>query len=246
MSPLTLTVLGCDGSHAGPGGAASGYLVRDWGSGTAIWLDAGPGTFAALQQYTDPAELSAIVLTHEHEDHWSDVHGFLTAARWTMEFSRDPVPVLAAPGVRSRLRQEPEGFLDWREVGDGDSARIGGIDVRFSRTDHPPVTLGVRLQIPEGAVGYSADSGPGWSMSALGPGIDLALCEATYTEAFENGEAGHMSGTQAGRMARETGAKRLVITHRWAKIPAADVLEEAEAAFGGRVDAAEPGRGFSL
>jgi ribonuclease BN (tRNA processing enzyme) len=47
-------------------------------------------------------------------------------------------------------------------------------------------------------------------------------------------------------MVRRTGARRLVITHRWAKIPAEHVLEEAKAAFGGRVDAAEPGRGFSL
>ena len=246
MSPLTLTVLGCDGSHAGPGGAGSGYLVRDWGSGTAVWVDAGPGTFAALQQFVDPLALSAIVLTHEHEDHWSDVHGFLTAARWTMEFARDPILVLAAPGVRRALRQDPDGFLDWREVGDGDSASVGGLQLRFSRTDHPPVTLGVRLQNAEGSVGYSADSGPGWSMGALGPDIDLALCEATYTEQHENGEAGHMSGTQAGRMVREAGATRLVITHRWAKIPAAAVLEEAVAAFGGPVDVAEPGRGFSL
>jgi ribonuclease BN (tRNA processing enzyme) len=246
VSPLTLTVLGCDGSHAGPGGAGSGYLVRDWGSQTSIWLDAGPGTFAALQQHIDPAALSAIVLSHEHDDHWSDVHGFLTAVRWTMEFDRDPVPVLAAPGIRSRLRHERDGFLDWREVGDGDSAEIGSLGLRFSRTDHRPVTLGVRLESDAGAVGYSADSGPGWSMAALGPGIDLALCEATYTEAFENDEAGHMSGTQAGRTARQAEVRRLVITHRWAKIPAAQVLEEAVAAFGGRVDAAEAGRGFSL
>jgi ribonuclease BN (tRNA processing enzyme) len=246
VSPLTLTVLGCDGSHAGPAGAGSGYLVRDWGSGTAVWLDAGPGTFAALQHYIDPLALSAIVLTHEHDDHWSDVHGFLTAARWTMGFTRDPIPVLAAPGVRRALRQDPEGFLEWRDVGDGDSATIGGLELHFSRTDHPPVTVGVLLRNTEGSVGYSADSGPGWSMAAWGRDVDLALCEATYTEQFENGEAGHMSGTQAGRMVRDAGARRLVITHRWAKIPAAAVMEEATAAFGGRVDAAEPGRGFSL
>jgi len=40
---VTLTVLGCDGSHPGPGGAGSGYLVRHWASATALWLDAGPG-----------------------------------------------------------------------------------------------------------------------------------------------------------------------------------------------------------
>ena len=246
MSPLTLTVLGCDGSHPGPGGSGSGYLVRDWGSGTSVWLDAGPGTFAALQQYVDPLTLSAIVLTHEHDDHWSDLHGFLTAARWTMAFRRDPVPVFAAPGVRAGLRQDPEGLLEWSEVGDGDSATVGGLEMCFSRTHHPPVTFGVCLAGTAGVLGYSADSGPEWSMASFGRDIDLALCEATYTEPYENGESGHMSGTQAGKMVRAAGARRLVITHRWAKIPAAAVLDEARQAFGGRADAAEPGRGFSL
>gem|GEM_PF-4664493 len=60
---MTLTVLGCDGSYPGPSGlaggqgssgAASGYLVRSWGSGTALWVDAGPGTFANLQRFLDP------------------------------------------------------------------------------------------------------------------------------------------------------------------------------------------------
>ena len=37
----TITVLDCDGSYPGPGGAASGYLVE--ASGVVIWLEAGPG-----------------------------------------------------------------------------------------------------------------------------------------------------------------------------------------------------------
>ena len=32
-----------------------------------------------------------------------------------------------------------------------------------------------------GAVGYSADTGPGWSLDELGVGFDLLLSEATYT-----------------------------------------------------------------
>lgn len=243
---LTLTVLGCDGSHAGPGGAGSGYLLRSWDTGTSVWIDAGPGTFANLQRFTDPATLSAIVLTHEHDDHWSDVQGYLTAARWTLRFERDPVPVYSAPGIRPRIAQDPDGYLDWREVGDGDHAEIGGLRVRFSRTDHPPVTLGVRVEGASSALGYSADSGPGWPLSSLGTGLDLVLSEATYTEDHEEADPIHMSATQAGRAAREAKARRLVVTHRWATIPAAAVLDEAQRAFGGAVGQAEIGRGFSL
>ena len=243
---LTLTVLGCDGSHAGAGGAASGYLVRSWTSGTTVWLDAGPGTFANLQRYCDPRALDAIVLSHEHSDHWSDISGFVTAVHHTLEGTRRPVPVLAAPGVQERLGRDAEGVLDWRTVGDGEGAVVGGVRMTFSATDHGPVTLAVRLEGDGSTLGYSADSGPGWSLAALGTDLDLALCEATYTADYEQEKAIHMSGTQAGRTAKEAGARRLVVTHRWAKIAASAVVAEAESAFGGAVGQAEVGRGFSL
>ena len=242
---LTLTVLGCDGSHQGPGGTASGYLVRSWASGTSVWMDAGPGTFGNLQRFTDPFELSAIVLTHEHHDHFSDVEGFITAARWVYGFHGAPVPVYAAPGIRRKIEQETDGILDWHEVGDGDGADVGDLRLTFSRTDHPPVTLAARLDGTSGALGYSADSGPDWSFSALGPGLDLALCEATYTFEHE-GTAGHMSGRQAGSNARQAGARRLVVTHRWPTISAASILAEATETFGGHVDQAAVGRGYSI
>jgi ribonuclease BN (tRNA processing enzyme) len=242
---LTLTVLGCDGSHAGAGGAASGYLVRSWTTGTSVWLDAGPGTFANLQRFCDPVGLSAIVLSHEHTDHWSDLDGFVVAAAHTLDWTRDPVPVLAAPGVRERLGKETEGILDWTEVGDGEGAEIGGFRLTFSRTDHGPVTLAVRLEGDGATLGYSADSGPGWSFGALGSGLDLALCEATYLKDRE-GMLQHMSGRQAGSTAKAAKARRLVVTHRWPTVGAEALGAEAAEAFGGPVAQAAVGRGYSL
>jgi ribonuclease BN (tRNA processing enzyme) len=242
---ITLTVLGCDGSYPGPGGAGSGYLVRSWGAGTSLWLDAGPGTFANLQRFCDPLALSAVVLTHEHVDHWSDIDNLLTAARWVLGFRRDPIPVFAPVGIREKVSQQVDGIFDWREVGEGDGVSVGDLRVTFSRTDHPPVTHAVRIEGEARALGYSADSGPGWSLEALGPGLDLALCEATYTSEFE-GTAGHMTGRQAGSTARAASARRLVITHRWPTIPAEAIRAEATETFGGPVEQAAIGRGFSL
>lgn len=242
---LTLTVLGCDGSHAGAGGAASGYLVRSWAPRTTVWLDAGPGTFANLQRYCDPRSLDAIVLSHEHADHWSDLSGLVTAARYTIGWDREPVRVLAAPGIGAALGEDTDGILDWRTVGDGEGADVGGLRMRFSATDHGPVTLAVRLSGDGSTLGYSADSGPGWSLEALGTGLELALCEATYTKEHE-GTAQHMSGRQAGRTAKAAGARRLVVTHRWPTIAAGAVRAEAAEAFGGPVAQAAVGRGYSL
>ena len=60
---LSITVLGCSGTYAGPGGACSGYLVRS--NDTSVWLDTGPGSLANLQQHVDLTSLDAIVVSHE-------------------------------------------------------------------------------------------------------------------------------------------------------------------------------------
>ncbi len=70
----TVTVLGTSGSYPGPGSACSGYLLRHQGFN--LWLDAGPGTMANLQTHIGLADVDAVVLSHEHPDHWSDIDGF--------------------------------------------------------------------------------------------------------------------------------------------------------------------------
>jgi len=255
---LTLTVLGCDGSHAGPGGgpfpppagtgsgASSGYLVRWWPGGITLWLDAGPGTFAALQRFVDPRTLSGVVLSHRHPDHCSDIDAFVTAARWIWGWDRPPLPVFAAAGVYQQLhREDDEGILTWHEVGDGDGAVVGPVQLTFFATDHGPPTVAVRVAAGGRALGYSADTGPGWSLAALGDTLDLALCEATYTQQYE-GTGQHMSGRQAGMAAEVAKARRLVVTHRWPSIDQAAVLAEVRSAFSGSVLAAAVGRGYSL
>lgn len=237
---LRLTVLGCDGSYPGPGGAASGYLVE--GGGTRLWLDAGPGTLANLQRHLPLRELDAVVVSHEHPDHCSDLEGLAVAVGM---LERPDLPVYAPIGLRSTLYHDTASVFDWREVGDGEVTSVGRVRLRFSRTDHGPVTLAVRIDAEGQAIGYSADSGPGWSLEALGPGLDLALCEATYTRAFE-GRFQHMSARQAGESGRRAGVPRLVLTHRWPTIPARAVRDEGRRAFGGPVALARKGSTYEV
>ncbi|MGH9099857.1 MAG: MBL fold metallo-hydrolase, partial [Acidimicrobiales bacterium] len=177
----TLTVLGCDGGHPGPGGAASGYLVEI--EGLAIWLDAGPGTFANLQLVADPGRLDAVILSHEHPDHCSDVDSYVV---WLREHPPAlPVPVYAPPGVRARSYFGGNPELAWHEVEPSQRIALvprdraaGGVLCTFSATDHGPPTLAVRMDpqdrsgtVPPTALAYSADTGSGWSPEQLGPGI---------------------------------------------------------------------------
>jgi len=245
-------VLGCDGGYAGPGGAGSGYLV---GCGsTTIWLDAGPGTFANLQEVWDPGTVDAVVLSHEHPDHWSDIESL---AVWLMQVGGGrSVPVHAPPGLRERSYFARSPVLDWRETAPARALAIGSLVCHFAATDHGPPTHGIRFDPPPRApaapagapdltrsLAYSADTGPGWSVEALGRGIGTLLCEATYL-ADQEGTNRHLSGRQAGSMAAAAGVGRLVVTHRSPTVAADALAAEADVAFGRPVLQAAIGRVF--
>lgn len=230
---LSVTVLGCSGSYPGPGAACSGYLVR--GAGTSVWLDAGSGTLANLQLHVALDQVDAVVLTHEHPDHWSDLEGYRVACTYVVEHAG--VPVYAPAGVEERLSADSAPAFEWHTVAGGDAVNVGGLQLRFSRTDHPPETLAVRVDGDGRSLVYSADTGPAWSLADLGPGIDVALCEATYL-ADREGTAGHLSARQAGAMAAQAAAGRLVLTHVWPTVDPEASRAEAEAAYGRPVELA--------
>jgi ribonuclease BN (tRNA processing enzyme) len=233
---LSLTVLGCDGSWVGPGGAGSSYLVQT--PGTVLVVDCGPGSFARLQEAADPADVTAVLLSHHHPDHWTDLHALATHARLVLEREVD---VYAPPDLPDRTGLVREAALRWHTVSGGDEARIGGVTCTFRRTEHAAETLAVRLEAAGRVLGYSADSGPGWPLAELGDDLDLVLCEATYT-AEDEGTAQHMSGRQAGAQARKAGSGRLMVTHRWPTVAASSVAEEATTAFGRPVEQVVIGR----
>jgi ribonuclease BN (tRNA processing enzyme) len=227
---LTLTVLGCHGTYAAPGGACSGYLVDD--GATRVWLDAGPGTLANLQRHCSFGDVDAVVLSHEHPDHWTDIEGFVNACRYVAP--RQGVPVYAPAGLRTHTYDDTEPVLDWHTVGDGDTVDIGSLRLSFSRTDHGPETLAVRVDGGGRALGYSADTGPAWPLARLGTGLDLALCEATVPPAKE-GDMQHLSAAQAGASARAAGTARLLLTHLWPTVDPEDSGRRATDTFGGPV-----------
>ena len=232
---LSVTVLGCSGSYPAVGRACSSYLVRS--ATTTIWLDAGSGSLANLQRHVDILDVDAVVLSHEHPDHTADLAGFYVACKYYLH--REHVPVYAPAGVADSVYYSSDPIA-WHDVADGTEVDIGGLHLTFSRTDHPTETLAVRIDGDGRSLGYSADSGPAWSLSKLGPGLDLALCEATYLSEHE-GRAQHMSARQAGVSGREAGVGRLVLTHQQPGTDPAAILEEGTAAFGRAVEIAVDG-----
>ena len=238
---LLLTVLGCDGSWTGPGGAGSGYLVSSGGTRLVIDLGPVPSPICSTISIPPPSMRSSCPTT--------------TLITGPISTPSTPTPASCSAGGASRSSPPPawpNGPASTAPRASNGARRpaarpcsMGGLRLTFSRTDHSFETLAVRVEGADRSLGYSADTGPGWTLGELGSGLDLVLCEATYTRDHE-GTAGHLSARQAGEQARAAGAGRLVITHRWPTIEAQAVATEAAATFGRPVEQAAIGKEFVL
>jgi ribonuclease BN (tRNA processing enzyme) len=229
---MRLTVLGCSGSFAGPGGACSGYLVR--GGGVSLWLDAGPGTLANLQEHIDLDAIDGIVISHSHPDHWVDLLPYHNVVKYIRK--RSGLPIWTTKRVQElteAVNHEIGHEFDWTVIDESSRIELGGLRMSFSRTDHPPETLAVRIDEAGGpSIAYTADTGPEWSLSELGSGFDAALVEASLPIEYE-GQVQHLSGRQAGIDASRAGVQRLLLTHVQPGVDAARQLADAQTEFDG-------------
>jgi ribonuclease BN (tRNA processing enzyme) len=236
---VELTVLGCSGSYGSPErGACSGYLVRH--EDTALWVDCGNGSFVTLQEHIDPADLTGVVITHEHPDHCVDLYGLHVLLRYGLH--REHLPLWAPDGAERRLGALVHDWDDtfvWHRVVDRTTAELGPLSLRFSRTDHPPPTFAVEVSAAGRRLVYTSDTGAGWDVGAFGPGAELVLSEATYLHA-DRPTPIHLSAQQAGAAARAAGAQRLVLTHIWPGLDPEAIAAEGSEAFGAPVTIAEP------
>jgi ribonuclease BN (tRNA processing enzyme) len=244
---VELTVLGSSGGCAAPGNPASGYLITH--NDTTVWCDAGSGTFMALMEHIDPADVDAIVISHVHTDHCADLVAFYGYMAYGPS-GTIPVPVYLPEGavepMAAFVRAEGEHVfylaLDFRVVGDGDEAVIGDITMRFAETHHPVPTIATRFSADDRSLAYSGDTGPGGGFPALARGADLILCEATNV-----GERGpqsyeyHLTAAEAGALGKEAGDGLLILTHVSPTVDDRLAVIEAAAAHGREPGLAVPG-----
>ncbi len=244
---LTVTVLGCSGSYPAVGGACSGYLVQT--PSCSVVVDLGPGSLANLQRYVRLPDIDAVVLSHSHPDHWVDLTGLRTALRY--RFGREALPVYGTAdthALAAAMATSLDPTFVWHETADGAEFTVDSLRFRLSATDHYVETLAVRVddEVSGHSLGYSADTGPGWSLAKLGTGLDLALCESTYPTDEEAAGVLHLSARQAGDMGRVAGVRRLVLTHLWPDTDPEAHRREGTAGFGREVDVARTNERYDL
>ncbi|MEC3982338.1 MBL fold metallo-hydrolase [Amycolatopsis sp. H20-H5] len=243
---MRLTILGCSGSIPGPNSAASGYLLE--AEGFVLGLELGNGTLAQLQTVRDPFDLDALVLSHLHPDHCADVSALTVLRRYHPEppYPARPrlLPVHApadaptrlanayAPNEAERATTDLSDVYAFHPLG-AEPVGIGPFEVVAVPVDHPTPAFGVRVSHGGRTLAYTGDTGPCDVLPELARDVDVLLSEASWTDSPDRPKGVHLSGKQAGELARDAGVRRLLLTHiaPWTDRDA--VLAEALAVFPG-------------
>ncbi len=249
MSEVRVTVLGSSGSYPGGGRACSSYLVTS--GGYRLLLDCGNGALSNLP--CDHADIDAIVLSHTHPDHCVDIFGMDIALRYGPRPST--VDVYAPAGAGEQLSQllvpdSREAFLAtcrFHEVGDGDALELGPASASFRRVAHPVEAVASRLEVDGRILAYSGDSGPTPALVASAKDADLFMCDSSWPERAGPYPPGvHCTGLEAGEMAAQAGAARLLVTHVQPQFDPAELAAEAASVFDGEIIVARDGQEIVL
>jgi ribonuclease Z len=188
-----------------------------------------------------PVGLSAVLLTHLHSDHITDLNDIYTS-RWITSFQPNPLPVYGPPGTAALLGAigtmlEPDvGYrlahhddLQWppsaavTEVESGVVFEEGLVRITAAPTDHAPVrpTLGYRLQDAGQSVAIAGDTVPCPGLDELSTGAGVLVHTVVRRDLIEQFGLPrlsdvldyHSSVAQAAQTASRNGVDTLVLTH---------------------------------
>jgi ribonuclease BN (tRNA processing enzyme) len=253
---MRLTTLGGSAAGIGTRQGCSSYLVRS--DATALVLDMGPGTLGELRAHVDYRALDGIVISHLHVDHILD----LVELRFTLAYNpipaERPVPLFLPPDGIATLRRVAQAFesaesgLEWftgvfdvQEYDPDGLVEIGDLTCSFHETAHFVPCWAIRVLAPDGAgdLFYTADTGPSANLVPAAHGATVVVAEAADKSAPDMPweQRGHLTPTEAATLARDAGARTLVLTHIWEELDADEMLRLAGRHFNGTILRATPG-----
>ena len=234
-APVTLRFLG-SGDAFGSGGRFQTCMHLSGADG-AVLIDCGASSLIAMKRDgVDPGEVSAVLLSHLHGDHFGGVPFLILDA----QFARRTQPLLVSgpPGVRSRVEAAMEVLfpgstsvqrkfdVEFIELAGREATRVGPAMVTAFPVVHasgaPPYAL--RVEYGGRTIAYSGDTEWTESLIEAARGADLFVCEAYM---FDRPVRFHLDYKTIEAQAERLGARRIILTHMGRDM----LAREAEARF---------------
>jgi len=189
-----------------------------------LLLDCGAGTLHRAATLAIPwSEVTHVALTHFHVDHWGELPHLLFAQKWGTEPARTaPLTLLGPVGLQARLTLLAAAFGDWVlepgypleivEIASGERTTLADdVTLEAHATPHTEESLAYAVGHGGSRLVYTGDTGPSAELATWATDCDLLLAECSLPA--DRAIAIHLTPEQAGALAREARARRLVLTH---------------------------------
>jgi ribonuclease Z len=237
---IEVTLLGTGSPMVDANRAGPSTLVR---AGEQIFLvDCGRGVLMrAAAVCVGAANITALLLTHLHSDHITDLSDVITT-RWVTTFTRTPLPVFGPPGTaavvdatlaalapdisyrighHADITEPPT--IEVHEFTTGQVWDADGVRIAVAPTDHRPVepTIAYRIDYADASVVLAGDTVPCASLDELAAGagalvhtvIRKDLVALAPQQRLRDILDYHSSVEQAAATATRAGVGTLILTH---------------------------------
>lgn len=232
-------------------GRRQSCVVVEAGGETLIF-DLGSGAVRGMVRAgLDPFAVDRIFFTHFHPDHTVDAVNLLFTIKYGAEEERirplhvaGPEPfrrfwesVLAAWGD-TMSGEYPTHVSELPHVGAA-PLDLPGCRLSWAPTEHSPESIAYRLDGPDGAFVFTGDTEYSEAVVELARGARTLLIECTGPD--DAPLPHHLTPSGVGRIARESGVERVVLTHLHPAVDDDSLASRVRAGYGGEVVVAEDG-----
>jgi ribonuclease BN (tRNA processing enzyme) len=239
---MKLTVIGYWGGYPAAGEATSGYLVQS--DGFNLLLDCGSGVLSQLQNYIKPEELDAIVLSHYHADHVADI-GVLQYSLLIQSFLQEGIktlPIYGHPydqaGLLSLTHQQHTRGIAYDPQKE---LKVGPFSIQFLRTKHAAVCYAMRITDGRNTIVYTADTAWIPELVPFSRNTDLLIAECNFYKGMDGSGPGHMTSEDCGKLAAQSEANQLLLTHLPHFGQLSQLVTEAKEVYNNKVELASSG-----
>lgn len=217
-----LTVVGSGTAAPHPRRAGACFHVRR--EALHLLLDCGPGALHHLARFALPWDrLTHVALTHFHTDHIGDLPALSFALKYTLPAPRqEPLTIIGPVGTRALLERlaaafgpyvlEPGFPLMVEEIGSEAPLTLApGVELRAAPTPHTAASIAYRLETPEGALGYTGDTGASDALGDFFEGVHFLITECSLPD--EHAMEAHLTPLRVAALAHHARPTRLLLTH---------------------------------
>ena len=238
---MKLTVIGFRGGYPGPDEAASTYLLEK--DNFKMVIDFGSGGLLKIQKYIHVTDIDAVVLSHYHADHVSDIgvlqHALIVEAQ--LGRLKNKVSIYGHDKNLEEFNKLTDDYTLGIAYDPTKKLVIGPFEISFLKTVHPVPCFGMRITDGDKTIIYTADTSYQKEWIDFSKNAQLLIADTNLYEEQKDLDIGHMTSTEAASIARDANIETLIMSHLPQYGNNSDLITEAEKKYQGKVLLAKEG-----